>query len=108
MVFYSNAADQEVVRLSKSNSGYEQGNPTVTVTSLLINQQKMCEACNQLMAKSLAVCPKCGNGALQHQVLPNVILEKSTVESYKSGPGLRPKVEQDLYLPNGVVADENE
>lgn len=111
-VFYSEQSDLECERLMKSDGEfYPMGSPKVTRDSLLIHQYVQCLQCKGLMAKSLAVCPHCGAGALSHRVTPiTPPLTDAPEEIRKSRPGLlRPaKREADVFLPNGVTDDETE
>lgn len=100
MVTYSNQSDLEVERLCKSDDFYQYGDPQVTRASLFINQQVRCHACQNLMAKSLAVCPSCGEGA--QRAIPRVISDgESAPKPEYNRPGLlRPARHRgDVYFP---------
>jgi len=105
-VNYSNQADLEIEKLFKSDDFYTNGSPTIGMQPLL-KQQKTCPSCKSMMNKSLSACPSCGFGTVEHRVVP--VKEQST-EMQKStrGPLLKPRVEKDLYLPNGVDNSEEE
>ena len=114
LVRYSTESDLAVENMLKSqeDSLYSSESPQVTPSSLLINQQVVCKHCNGRMAKSLAVCPRCGAGVVRPQVLPvrGELAKSDVVDTPRSRPGLlRPaKREPDLVLPDGVNTDDME
>lgn len=96
-VVYSDASDQAVEQLLKSDPFYTYQAPTTKRDSILIHQVRECAACQGTFTKSLASCPHCGVGSLNplvaiHGHEPVEELQKSRA------PLLRPRVERDLYF----------
>ena len=108
MVAYSEEADLAAERLLKSDDFYINGSPTITPSSVLIHQRRVCPACKGTFSKSLTACPKCGFGSVHQDLV------KGTVEDYNPDlaksrrPTLRPVQVKDVFLPNGVRSDDKE
>ena len=102
LVSYGNQADLAASELAKSEGFYHGESPQVAPTSLFLSQRVRCAACHNLMAKSLAVCPSCGEGA--QRTLQDVV---NTSEREQSAQGsragmLRPaRTQGDVYFPGG-------
>ena len=102
LVSYGNQADLAASELAKSEGFYHGESPQVAPTSLFLSQRVRCTACHNLMAKSLAVCPSCGEGA--QRTLQDVV---NTSEREQSAQGsragmLRPaRTQGDVYFPGG-------
>lgn len=100
-VLYSDAADQQAAALAKSDDFYPHGAPTTDIR-IPLTQQAICTGCKSVVNKSLASCPVCGLGALEHQMMPGQkVVDSELNKSDRKGPMLRPKREQDLVLPDG-------
>jgi hypothetical protein len=99
-VVYSNQSDLDVERLTKSGEFYAGANPQISRVAPLVAQKKNCPSCKNLMAKSLAVCPECGDGA--QRAVPRVISDGESVPSPDHNrPGLlRPARNRgDVFFP---------
>jgi hypothetical protein len=99
-VTYSNQSDLDVERLTKSGEFYVGDAPQISRVAPLVAQQVQCPSCQSRMAKSLAVCPECGEGA--QRAVPRVISDgESAPKSEYNRPGLlRPARHRgDIYFP---------
>jgi len=100
-VTYSNRADMEATAFLKADDFYTNGSPSVGKQPLL-SQQIQCPSCEGLMSKSLSACPTCGQGAVQHRVMPGVVIGGAELsKSERKARLLQPKYEKDLVLPDG-------
>jgi hypothetical protein len=97
MVEYSTNADELASKLAKGGEFYEGGEaPTLTRTSLLINDRTTCPACKTTMAKALAVCPECGAGAMTPRV--TMVVEAPEAVAPRRGPRLQPRRVEDVKI----------
>ena len=100
-VVYTDGSDQAAADLVKSEEFYPHGAPSLGNPNIVLTQVKQCPACKNSLSKSLAVCPTCGYGAQVAQVAV-----RSEPMNKSLGQGFRPRVEQDLYLPNGTTKED--
>jgi hypothetical protein len=100
LVSYSNQADLAASELAKSEGFYHGESPQVAPTSLFLSQRVRCTSCHNLMAKSLAVCPSCGDGAQRTlQDVVNTSEHEQLVQGSRAGM-LRPaRTQGDVYFP---------
>ena len=99
-VIYSNQSDLDVERLTKSGEFYVGEAPQISRVAPLVAQKMQCRSCKNLMAKSLAVCPECGDGA--QRAIPRVISDgESEPRPEYNRPGLlRPARNRgDVFFP---------
>ncbi len=87
-------ADAAAARMAKGEDYWEGGHaPGIGKNPMALTQRKRCPSCNSSMAKSLAVCSNCGDGA-GALVMPN-----PEQNLRKSGPVLRPaRGEADIFI----------
>jgi hypothetical protein len=102
LVSYGNQADLAASELAKSEGFYHGESPQVAPTSLFLSQRVRCAACHNLMAKSLAVCPSCGEGAQRtFQDVVNTSEREQSAQGSRAGM-LRPaRTQGDVYFPGG-------
>lgn len=105
-VQYSSQADLDATRLLKSDDFYITGSPSMSLKPML-SEYKTCVACKSSMSKSLSACPSCGHGSVQHRILPGTYIgdDVKLSKSIQNGPVLRPSIERDVALPNGLKSD---
>lgn len=100
LVTYTNQADLAASELAKSEGFYHGESPQVAPTSLFLSQRVRCTSCHNLMAKSLAVCPSCGDGAQRTlQDVVNTSEHEQLAQGSRAGM-LRPaRTQGDVYFP---------
>lgn len=87
--------DETAARMAKGEDFYAGGTaPTIGGNPMILTQRKLCRACNSAMAKSLAVCPHCGDGA----GIPQQGAVQIAVSAERHGPILQARGTKDIII----------